>query len=253
MAVLTTDVSVPERSAEDAQPSHSETTYFGMIEDPDYSDDDVEQSGHMHIAGAARAHPPCKRATPGEIPKSWYRLCGEPSKHFGLIVDPDYSNSDEEQAGNMHVNIAVGDGESSDSMGLGSGPEMEPDTEAPPTRHAVPAASSSQIPLSSDPVFKFGKYKNHTMQFVTVNHFDYFTWAASEKRPGKFLTEYIEWVHTNYDVDNENRNATRRSSTAAPRNAGMARPMATQQLGVGARPLVRHRASHGEAQTLTLR
>ena len=51
MAVLATDVSVPERSAEDTQPSHSETTYFGMIEDPDYSDDNEEQSGHMHIAG----------------------------------------------------------------------------------------------------------------------------------------------------------------------------------------------------------
>ena len=65
MAVTTTEVSVPERSVE---PSHSETIYFGMIEDPDYSDDNEEQSGHMHIAGAVRAHPPYKRATPGEIP-----------------------------------------------------------------------------------------------------------------------------------------------------------------------------------------
>ena len=77
MAVLATDVSVPELSAEDTQPYNSATTYFGMIEDPDYSDDNVEQSGHMHIAGAVRAHPPCKWATPGEIPGSWYRLCGE--------------------------------------------------------------------------------------------------------------------------------------------------------------------------------
>ena len=196
MAVLATDISVLERGVEDTKPSHSETTYFGMIEDPDYSDDNEEQSGQMHIAGAVRAHPLCKWASPGEIPGSWYRLCGEPAKYFGMIEDPDYSYSDEEQAGNMHVNIAVGDGESSDSMRLGSGPEIEPDTEAPPTRRAVPAASSYQIPgsssqihLSSNPVFKFGQYKGHTMQEVTDNHIDYFTWAVIQKSPGKFLAE----------------------------------------------------------------
>ena len=90
---------------------------------------------------------------------------------------------------------------------------MEPDTEAHPTRRAVPAASSSQIPLSSNPVFKFGQYKGHTMQEVTDNHIDYFTWAVSQKSPGKFLAEYIDWAHTNYNVENENRNATRRTST----------------------------------------
>ena len=54
------------------------------------------------------------------------------------------------------------------------------------------------------------------MQEITDNHFEYFTWAVSQKNPGRFLKEYIEWVNTNYTVDKDNRNSTRRTSAPIP-------------------------------------
>ena len=63
MAVTTTDVSVPERSAVISQ---SQTINFGLIEDPDYSDNEEPVW-----------------TSPGEIPESWYCLCGEPTVEHG--------------------------------------------------------------------------------------------------------------------------------------------------------------------------
>lgn len=88
--------------------------------------------------------------------------------YFGVIEDPDYTDSEEEQSGNMHVHF--GDDDSSDSMGLGSGPDLPP-----------PPPVVEEVPLTRNPVMRSGKHKNLTMQQVTDDHIEYYLWAIKKR------------------------------------------------------------------------
>ena len=145
---------------------------------------------------------------------------GPNTVYFGIIEDPDYFDigSDDYVAG-MHVNL---DADDSSDMELESGlgdeppplvdspqPFGEPSPPPPPAQMQSwsdgvppPPPGISEPPqteavLTSDStilVFKYGKYKGMTMQEVTENHFDYYLWASKQKKPGKFLENYVNWV-----------------------------------------------------------
>ena len=54
--------------------------------------------------------------------------------------------------------------------------------------------------IDSSPMFKFGQYKGERFAEVCKNAPEYYFWSAKQKSPGKFLTEYIAYVHKHYEI-----------------------------------------------------
>eukprot|EP00972_Heterocapsa_arctica_P078829 11625287-Heterocapsa_arctica.AAC.1 len=58
--------------------------------------------------------------------------------------------------------------------------------------------------------FRFGQCERETFKDITEEEPTYYEWAKQQKRPGKYLLEYIEWVDARYDPDVKNTDRRRR-------------------------------------------
>ena len=92
-------------------------------------------------------------------------------------------------------------------------------SQVPRVRHAVagtPAMSDVVLPQGSDTVFTFGQHVGLTYHEVIFQYPGYFVWGTTEKGPSLQLAHFLNWVHTNYDVDQRTYEVTPKTTPGTP-------------------------------------
>jgi len=124
-----------------------------------------------------------------------------PIVFMGTIED-----SSDEDAGQVKMHVEVIDdvteeepGWSDDEMAQEISSEEIEEVVPPPPR--PPASEAEKGENSEAPTFRFGQYRGKSFREVTDENASYYFWGKSEKKPGKFLVEYLLWVEKMYRVD----------------------------------------------------
>ena len=155
----------------------------------------------------------------------------EPSIYFGVIRDLD---SDDQVDRMACVGEVASDSDmyTEDEAPLAGVPSSAPAAE-------TFSASASGTPhqtvwgwAGDDDVFRFGQYRGRLLAEVTDGGSNYYFWAKTQKKPGKFLLQYIDWVEQRYDIDVRNETLTRNH------------PVRPQSAPTGTVPRTRNRRSN---------